>query len=248
MDRASDDQAAGSCCGESVAATAGGCGSGAQAASAEVRAYFDAVAPQWDELREGYFPEEVRAEVLRRLDPQPDMLVADVGSGTGFLAAGLAPLVAEVHCVDASAGMLDQARENLEGFANVRYHQAAGESIPIPDGTLDAVVANMYLHHAPDPAKALREMARVLRPGGRLVLTDLDEHQEEWMRAEMADVWLGFKREDIKAWLESAGLEDVSADCCGQSCSADKPAGGRASISIFIAWGRKCLADDPSPD
>ncbi len=209
----------------------------------QVRDYFDQVADKWDALRTGYFTEDVRAEVLRRLVAHPDMRVADVGAGPGFLAAGIAPVVARVHCVDSSAAMLDRAKANLAAFANVRYHVSDGERLPLPDGSVDAVVANMYLHHAPDPSEALGEMARVLRPGGRLVLTDLDSHSEEWMRAEMADVWLGFDRGQVREWLGQAGLEQVDVDCCGQSCSADKPDGGRASISIFVAQARKPLVE-----
>jgi arsenite methyltransferase len=210
----------------------------------QVRGYFDEIAGQWDALRTGFFTDEVRAEVLRRLVPHPDMRVADVGSGTGFLAAGLAPLVARVTCVDASAGMLDQARENLKSFANVRYRQSDGERLPLDDGSVDAIVANMYLHHAPDPAQALGEMARALRPGGRLVLTDLDQHAEEWMRTEMADVWLGFGRDQVREWLEQAGLEQIDVDACGQICSASTPDGHAANISIFVAQGTKPLPDE----
>lgn len=122
----------------------------------EVRAYFDSVAPRWNELRQGYFPEEVRAEVIRRLAPHPDMRVADIGSGTGFLAAGLAPLVAEVHCIDSSPAMLEQAREGLKDFSNVRYNLSDGQSLPLAEGSFDAVVANMFLHHALDPASGFR--------------------------------------------------------------------------------------------
>ncbi len=93
------------------------------------------------------------------------MVVADVGAGTGFIAAGLAPLVRRVYVVDGSAAMLDVARKNLSGFENIEYHQADGLELPFPDESLDAVFANMYLHHCPDPLAAIREMVRVLRPG-----------------------------------------------------------------------------------
>ena len=182
---------------------------------AEVRDYFDRIAPEWDRLRQGYFADAVRDEVVRQAQPRSDMQVVDVGCGTGFLAAAFAPLVAEVNCVDASPGMLDQAHERLRGHENVRFHLAEGTSIPLPDGSVDLAVANMYLHHTPDPGLAVREMARILRPGGRLLLTDIDEHDEEWMRAEMADVWLGFPRVVAREWLVTAGLEEASVEDCG---------------------------------
>jgi arsenite methyltransferase len=183
----------------------------------EVQGYFERVAGQWDELRQGYFTEALRRAVLEQAQPQPWMRAADVGAGTGFLAAGLAPLVAEVHCLDASPAMLARARENLSGVPNVRYHVAEGTQLPLADGSMDLAVANMYLHHIPEPLLALREMARILRPGGQLVLSDMDEHQEAWMRAEMADVWLGFARQQVQAWLMEAGLQDVRVASPGET-------------------------------
>ena len=122
------------------------------------------------------------------------MTVADVGAGTGFVAAGLAPLVKHVHVLDGSPEMLDVARKNLAQFENLEFHVADGLALPLPDDSLDAAFANMYLHHCPDPLAAIREMVRILRPGGRLVITDMDTHTHEWLKTEMADVWLGFDR------------------------------------------------------
>ncbi len=183
----------------------------------EVREYFDRVAPRWDQLREGFFSEAVREEVLRRLGPAARATVVDVGCGTGFLAAGLAPLAAEVHCVDASPAMLAEARRNLSAFVNVRYHRADGAGLPLASASVEAAVANMYLHHCPEPAQALREMARVLKPGGRLVLTDMEEHAEAWLREEMADLWPGFAQEAVRGWLLGAGLTEVVVESCGHT-------------------------------
>ena len=183
----------------------------------EVNAYFERIAPEWDRLRQGYFTEQVRQALLDRALPQPWMRAADVGSGTGFLALGLAPLVAEVHCIDASPAMLEQARANLGEQRNVHFHVADGATLPLEDGTMDLAVANMCLHHIPEPIVALREMARILRPAGQLILTDMDQHHEEWMRAEMADVWLGFSRAQVQAWLQEVGLEGVRVGSPGQT-------------------------------
>lgn len=179
--------------------------------------YFDRVAPRWDELREGFFGDVVREEVLRRLGEAARGTVVDVGCGSGFLAAGLAPLAAEVHCVDASAAMLAAARQKLSSFANVRYYRADGASLPLAARTVEAAVANMYLHHCPDPRLALREMARVLKPGGKLVLADMEKHEEAWLREEMADLWLGFDLAEVRAWLLEAGLVEVAVESCGHT-------------------------------
>lgn len=129
--------------------------------------YFGRVAGEWDNLRAGFFSEAVRDAAIRKAYLRPEFVVADVGAGTGFMAAGLAPVVKRVIVVDGSQSMLEVARENLRGFENAEFYHSDGLSLPMPDESLDAVFANMYLHHCPEPLAAIREMVRVLRPGGR---------------------------------------------------------------------------------
>ncbi len=203
--------------------------------------YFEQVAGQWDALQAGYFTGAVRECAIRKAYLHPEMVVADVGAGTGFMSRGLAPLVKQVYALDGSQAMLDVARKNLEQFDNVEFRLADGLALPLPDASLDAVFANMYLHHCPDPLAALQEMARTLRPGGRLVITDLDAHTHTWLQTEMADVWLGFERAQIRDWFEQAGLVNVILDCTGENCQAEcqGSAGEGADISIFVATGTK---------
>jgi ubiquinone/menaquinone biosynthesis C-methylase UbiE len=207
-------------------------------------AYFNQVAGQWDALRSGYFREAVRDAAIAKAYLHPQMVVADVGAGTGFMAAGLAPRVAKVHLLDGSPAMLDVARKNLAQFTNLEFHIADGLALPLPAASLDAVFANMYLHHCPDPLAAIRAMASLLRPGGRLVITDMDAHNYEWMKAEMSDVWLGFARPQLHAWFEQAGLVNNIVDCTGESCQSDchSRAGEHVDISIFVAVGTQRIA------
>jgi ubiquinone/menaquinone biosynthesis C-methylase UbiE len=208
--------------------------------------YFAQVAEEWDSMRAGYFPEAVREAALLRAYLRPEMVVADVGAGTGFVAAGLAPRVRQVYALDGSAAMLKVAQKNLSAFSNVTYQVTDGQSLPLDDGSVDAVFANMVLHHCPDPATAIVEMVRILKPGGRLMLTDLDTHPHEWMRREMADEWLGFDRAQVREWLHAAGLVNVLVDCTGSSCCAESQAPGevdpedrQAQISVFLATGTR---------
>lgn len=208
--------------------------------------YFEQFAGEWDNLRAGYFGESVREAAIRKAYLRPEMAVADVGAGTGFMAAGLAPLVDKVHVIDGSAAMLEVARKNLAQFQNVEYHTADGQALPLPDASLDAVFANMYLHHCPDPLAAIQEMVRMLKPGGRLVITDMDAHPYTWLKEEMADEWLGFERSQVRGWYEQANLVNILIDCTGQSCCAESQnpnisdsQGHSARISVFVATGTR---------
>lgn len=211
--------------------------------------YFKQVAGSWDQISAGYFGKAVRDAAIAKAYLRPEMVVADVGSGTGFVAAGLAPLVKRVYVVDGSAAMIEVAKKNLNQFTNVEYHEADGASLPFPEESLDAVFANMYLHHATDPLAAIQEMIRVLRPGGRLVITDMDAHPYTWLKEEMADVWQGFDQQQMRAWFQEAGLVNVIVDCTDQSCCAESSnptladdQGREAKISVFVATGTRRMA------
>ena len=207
--------------------------------SNDSQTYFTKIADQWDEIRAGYFTEHMRDSAIAKANPPEGAIVADVGTGTGFVAAGLAPRAAKVYGFDANENMLEVARKNLAGFSNVEFKQAAGDHIPLPDQSMDGVFANMYLHHAPEPDKTIKEMVRILKPGGVLCITDLDTHDHEWQREQMADLWLGFERDDIRKWFAEAGLSEIDVDCAEGTCNACGPDGNVEPLSIFVAIGRK---------
>lgn len=171
-------------------------------------AFFATASAEWDAMRVSMFG--ARADLtaaLALLDPA--MVVGDLGCGTGELTAALAPHVAHVHAIDASAPMLAAARARVAGAANVTLAEAALESLPLDDASLDAAILLLVLHHVADPARALAEVRRVLRPGGRLLVADMRAHAHEEYRSQMGHVWLGFAADALQTWLERAGFRGV---------------------------------------
>lgn len=200
------------------------------------QAFFASAAGQWDTVRGDLFGE--RAELPALLDLLPDdLVVGDLGCGTGQITATLAPVVARVIAVDDSREMLEAARHRLAGIGNVEVRAGPLEALPLDDATLDAAVMMLVLHHLPDPLHALQEAARVLKPGGRLLVVDMAAHGREEYRERMGHVWLGFSGEQLEAWLAEAGFENVRIrrlpshpEAKGpllQAASAKRRAGGR---------------------
>jgi ubiquinone/menaquinone biosynthesis C-methylase UbiE len=197
------------------------------------------VADQWDEIRAGYFTEHMRDAAITKAKLPSNAIVADVGTGTGFVARGLAEHASKVIGFDASPEMLAVAQRNLSAFGNVELREAPGDQLPVSDNTFDGVFANMYLHHAPEPVRAIKELVRILKQGGVLCITDLDTHDHEWQREQMADLWLGFERDDIHKWYADAGLKEIDVDSAEGTCNACGPDGEVKPLSIFVAIGRK---------
>src|SRR6185503_17212477 len=136
----------------------------------------------------------------------PEWTVGDLGCGTGQMTAALAPFVHRVIAVDGSAAMLQAARKRLQGIENVELRRGDLEALPIDDARLDAATLMLVLHHVPEPERALADIARVLKPGGRFIVIDMLPHDRESYRQQMGHVWLGFSEEHIGRLLAGAGF------------------------------------------
>ncbi len=214
------------------------------------RAFFDRVALEWDVVGSSFAHGLVRWRALQSL-VEPGLVVADVGCGTGYLSRVLVRVAARVIAIDHSAAMLARARENLAAnAASVEFRQGELDRLPLADGEVDAVFASLVLHHVPDLFAALREMRRALKPGGRLVLTDLLPHKEAWMADSFADLKLGLDPVDLRSRAEKAGFVDLAVEAIEDRHVVLGPAGKRAELPLFLLEARvpRNAALDPSAD
>jgi ubiquinone/menaquinone biosynthesis C-methylase UbiE len=170
--------------------------------------FFSSSAGQWDRLRDELFGERFHLAALPAF-ADSEWTVGDLGCGTGQLTATLAPFVGRVIAIDASAAMLQAARKRLQGFENVELRRGDLEALPIDDARLDAATLALVLHHLPEPGQALAEVARVLKPRGRLLIVDMLPHDRESYRQQMGHVWLGFSEEHVRRILDESGFGDV---------------------------------------
>ncbi len=202
--------------------------------------YFDQVASEWDQLQAKFFSTTIREKAFALAKVKEGELAADIGAGSGYITTGLLEKGLKVIAVDQSHAMLDMMRAKFKSNPNIEYRQGDVLQLPIADATIDYVFANMLLHHLPDPLKGIREMVRILKPGGKVVITDLDKHNMAFLRHEHHDYWLGFNRDDIRGWFIKGTLTDILIDSTGEQCRSESCTGDQsASISIFIAIGKK---------
>lgn len=164
-------------------------------------AFFSAAANDWDKVRAELFGGN--AELLPLLALWgANWVVGDLGCGTGQIARTVAPFVKRVIGVDSSSAMLEAAKSRKP--ENVEYRAGDIEGLPIADGELDVALLFLVLHYVVDPRVALREAARVLKPGGRLLVVDMMPHDQEELRETMGHVWPGFSAEQLNGWLSEA--------------------------------------------
>ena len=208
----------------------------------QVKEYFNQVAPQYNEQRSRCYGQALRDIILAQVEIGSRENVADIGAGTGYLALELAKKAGKVLAVDNSSQMLAIAKEEAvkAGLRNIEFLEGDAADLPLPAKSVNLVVANMLLHHVNDPLQVIREMYRILKPEGRIVITDSEEHQHNWLRQEKSDLWLGFGREELMEWFKTAGfkgilVKDAGCDCCTGTSDGSKT----VKIKILLAVGKR---------
>jgi len=175
---------------------------------AKSQQFFAVAAGDWDRLRSDLFGDTFYLwAVLGLTDPR--LIVGDLGCGTGQFTETIAPYVRRVIAVDGSSDMLDAARQRVGARVNVDIRQGDLEALPLEAGELDCAMLALVLHHAPNPANAMAEVARVVKPGGRLLVVDMLPHEREEYQQQMGHVWLGFAETKMSRLLTGAGFGDV---------------------------------------
>lgn len=178
--------------------------------------YFNKLAQDWDRIRSSLFSERLREKAYVLAKIQEGKTAADIGVGTGFITEGLIRRGIKVIAIDQSEKMLTEMRRKFSGIEDIEYQKGEVESLSLSDATVDYVFANMCLHHVESPLRAIKEMVRILKPEGKLIITDLDRHNFEFLRVEQHNRWMGFKQDEIGQWFSEAGLHNVRVESVGE--------------------------------
>lgn len=171
--------------------------------------YFNLIAGR---LGKNYCPGrswEAIGHLALRLTPAID--IADLGAGEGLVSQLLARRARQVWCIDNSPRMVEVGTElaKKNDLANLAYKLGDIEQVPLPDQSVDLAILSQALHHAQHPPAAVAEAFRILRPGGQIIILDLNEHTFGKARELYADVWLGFSEHTLHGFLEKAGFGKV---------------------------------------
>lgn len=206
------------------------------------RAYFAENAADWDTLRALHVADDaVEKAVQAAIGDRPFDSLLDLGTGTGRMLEVLAPLAARAVGVDASADMLAVARANLDraGVGNAQVRLGDIHHLPFQRNGFDVVTIHQVLHYLDEPERAIAEAARVLRPGGRLVIVDFAPHDLEFLREKHAHRRLGFSRSAMEQWIEVPGLALVSAE--DLPAVRGKDGAGKLTVTLWVAKDRRML-------
>ena len=183
----------------------------------------------------------VEAAIRNAIGAGPVHALLDLGTGTGRMLELLGPLAARAVGIDQSPHMLSVARARIEraGLRNVQLRQGDIYAMPVEPDFHDLVIMHQVLHYLDDPLRAIREAARALRPGGRLLIVDFAPHEEETLRAAHAHRRLGFAAGEVAGFMGAAGLDLIAKD----DLAPDAGEANKLTVSLWLGRDRRVIAD-----
>jgi ubiquinone/menaquinone biosynthesis C-methylase UbiE/DNA-binding transcriptional ArsR family regulator len=211
--------------------------------TAAAQNYFRRHAADWDRIRKLHVADAaVEAAVQAAFADRPIRALLDVGTGTGRMLELFGSAIERGVGVDLSRDMLALARERLDraGLKHCSVRHGDIYDLPLPADSFDAVIIHQVLHFLDDSARAIREAARMLRPGGRLLVVDFAPHDLEFLREQHAHRRLGFTAETVAQWLQAAGLE-----LAGQQTLPPGP-DGKIAVSLWLARDPRTVMAAPA--
>jgi len=210
----------------------------------QAQAYFAANAAEWNEMRSLHAPDAaVETALLEVIGDRPIQTMLDLGTGTGRMLELFAPLYRRGVGIDTSHEMLSIARSNLDkaGITHAQVRKGDVYAPPVERDHFDLVTAHQMLHYLDNPALAIREAARLLRPAGRLAIIDFAPHDLEFLRDEHAHLRLGFSDQQMAEWFTECGLDLEET----VQIEEQNGTGQKLVVKLWLARDRRMLIADP---
>jgi RNA polymerase sigma factor (sigma-70 family) len=206
---------------------------------ARERDYFDRIAPTWDAYVASAYEADLQERLTKLLPWHKDMTVLDAGTGTGYLAGMMAPLVGNVIGVDCSSAMLTRAGEKMAqaGFRHISFRKGIAEQLPLAAGSVDVAMCHMLLHHVVSPRTVLAELCRVVRPSGYILIIDAHAHKHHWTPEAFGDLHYGTDLRKIQKHLSTLQVKPLQIEDAGISHSGVS-VGNDATFANFLLLGQ----------
>src|SRR6266567_1298691 len=203
------------------------------------RDYFEQIAPTWDDYVASAYEVELQERLTKLLPWQREMTVLDVGTGTGYLAGMMAPLVGGVIGVDCAPAMLTRAGEKMvqAGFQHVSFREGMAERLPLATGSVDVAMCHMLLHHVVSPRTVLAELRRVVRPGGYVLIIDAHTHKHQWTPEAFGDLHYGTDLRKVQKHMSALQMKTLLVEDAGISHSGNF-IGRAADFTNFLLLGQ----------
>lgn len=188
---------------------------------------------------ETFFSEIVRDEAIMKVKTESGKTAADIGAGTGFMTEGLLNAGLNVIIAESSPEMLEFLKQRFGHFREVQIVKKSPQKIDAADNSVDYVFSNMHLHNIAEPVELIKDMVRILKPGGKLAITDITEHRYEDFQKQQNHRWPGFNMPDLYEWFVKAELKEISIEVLNDTVQFDSAAGESITFNIFLAYGEK---------